>query len=144
MDLDCDRPPPSADVKSSDSEASELLREFLRKRDMISLFFFRTKSTIQEDPRGFNAIDRCFYPKRWKRKRAPSSSNDYSCAFSPVSLSNALEELIFLSKISNVYTSLSLEEIALRAKRERERERERDLRKRKKGETLLETICARA
>jgi len=143
MDLDCDRPPPSADMKSSDSEASELLREFLRKRDMISLFFFRTKSTIQEDPRGFNAIDRFFYPKRWKRKRAPSSSNDYSCAFSPVSLSNALEELIFLSKISNVYTSLSLEEIALRAFK-RERERERDLRKRKKRETLLETICARA
>lgn len=76
MDLDCDRPPPSADMKSSDSEASELLREeFLRKKDMISLFFFRTKSTIQEDLRGFNAIDRCFYPKR---KRAPSSSNDYS------------------------------------------------------------------
>jgi hypothetical protein len=54
MDLDCDRPPPSADMKSSDSEASELLREaFLRKKDMISLFFFRTKSTIQEDLRRF-------------------------------------------------------------------------------------------
>jgi len=37
MDLDCDRPPPSADMKSSDSDASELLREFLRKRDMIYL-----------------------------------------------------------------------------------------------------------
>lgn len=107
MDLDCDRPPPSADMKSSDSEASELLREFLRKRDMISLFFFRTKSTIQEDPRGrslvFNAIDRCFYPKR---KRAPSSSNDYSRVLSFPK--QRKEELIFLSKISNVYLPLSL------------------------------------
>ena len=89
MDLDCDRPPPSADMKSSDSEASELLREFLRKRDMISFFFFLA-STIQEDPRGrslvlMRSID---VLSKLKRKYAPSSSNDYfSRAFSPVSLS---------------------------------------------------------
>jgi shikimate kinase len=52
------------------------------------------------------------------------------------------EELIFLSKISNIYLPLSLEEIALRAKRERERDLLES--ERKKRETLLETICARA
>lgn len=110
MDLDCDRPPPSADMKSSDSEASELLREaFLRKRDMISLFFFRTKSTIQEDPRGFNAIDRCFYPKR---KRAPSSSNDYSRVLSFPKQRGRAD--LSLKNLKYLLTSLSLEEIALR------------------------------
>lgn len=60
MDLDCDRVPPSADMKSSDSEASELLREFLRKRDMISFFFFpRVDYSRRRSARsvvGFNAM----------------------------------------------------------------------------------------
>jgi len=59
MDLDCDRVPPSADMKSSDSEASELLREFLRKRDMISFFFFSRVDYSRRSARsfvGFNAI----------------------------------------------------------------------------------------
>jgi len=57
MDLDCDRPPPSADMKSSDSDASELLREFLRKRDMIYLSsFFLASTTQEEDPRGRSLV----------------------------------------------------------------------------------------
>jgi len=137
MDLDCDRPPPSADMKSSDSEASELLREaFLRKKDMISLFFFRTKSTIQEDPRGFNAIEIDVFIQKGNVRLLLQTITRARSLFSQTTEGRAD---LSLKNLKYLLTSLSRRNSA-------ERERERDLleSERKKRETLLETICARA
>jgi hypothetical protein len=105
MDLDCDRPPPpSADMKSSDSDASELLREFLRKRDMIYLFLSsRVDYSRRRSARlvvGFNAIS-----IEGKCTSFLFFANDY---LSLSGLGFPKEELSDLSqKISNLSPSLS-------------------------------------
>ena len=113
MDLDCDRPPPpSADMKSSDSDASELLREFLRKRDMIYLSS-RVDYSRRRSARlvvGFNAIS-----IEGKCTSFLFFANDY---LSLSGLGFPKEELIFLKK----------SQISLLLSRRNSAKRERDLR----------------